>query len=110
MGRQERERKERQRITLEELAKNNPERFAFVWESKVRTYSDQIWRAANEVKREETYQIVERAQRELKRYGAAAVYPYGSWTKDVLENEACKALASAIDPRLYHLNQSIERS
>lgn len=109
MGKQARERKERQRLRMRDAAVNDPEHFALRWEGKLRGYVDDIWAARNSGKKA-VFSIARSAIRELSGLGEGAMDLYGSWTKALLENEACKAVASAVGPELYHLNRKLEKN
>lgn len=109
MGKASERRRRNRAHYLQRLAAANPADFRREWTKRVSSWANEAHQTAGRLKdRDGRYlksaaHVVERAMEELERVGDVAVALEGSRTREVLTHEASRAVASAVDGRLYRL-------
>jgi hypothetical protein len=109
MGKASERRRRNRAHYLQRLAKADPVDFRREWTKRLSSWADEAHQSAGRLRdRNGRYlksaaEVVERAMQELERVGDVAVALEGSYTREVLTHEASRAVAAAVDGRLYRL-------
>lgn len=107
MGKAAERRKERRRKFLSRLAQEDPERFEREWAKRIESWANEIWFYAKDGSMEVSpvFKIVDRAKEVLTECSEKAMELQYKETKDILENECCRALAPHIGKEIYRIGQ-----
>lgn len=107
MGKAAERRKRSRRIYLSKLAQDDPKRFEHQWAKRIESWADEIWISAQhgKIRGPAVFQIVNKAKKVLIECGDEAIKLQFTDTKEILENEYCRALSQHIGHEIYKLNQ-----
>jgi hypothetical protein len=107
MGKAAERRKRRRQMFLSGLAQENPERFEYEWDKRLKSWADEIWFFAKEgkIRAPALFDVADRAKKVLSDCGEKAMKLQFKETKDILENECCQALSPHIGREIYRINQ-----
>lgn len=110
------DRKNRKRAQyLAVLALVDHERFRREWQKRVQSWHADIWKRAGKLRDgygdpiPPAFGVIDVARRSLEQCQDAAAILEGWGSIEALTDEATKALAVQIDPRLHHLVQKLEK-
>lgn len=106
-----RQRKRRQEF-LARLAADSPTMFQREWAQRLESWGREVRRRAGRLCEKNgapvppAFEIVVLAMKELAGCGNQAVTLEGDATREVLADQCCRALAQAVDRRMYHLSNA----
>jgi hypothetical protein len=98
---------------LKELARQDTRIFLKEWQKRLDSWVDEIRRRGQHLRNEDqsderqawVFEVLEQAERLLTLCGPEVGRLVGAYTRDILIHECCKAVAFAIDPRMYSLSK-----
>lgn len=112
MGKASTRRKKRRQEYLGRLARENPKKFQSEWAKRLESWSEEAaYRAGRLTDRDGTpippaFTLVDDAIGELAACGEEAFELESEATEGVMNDACCKAVAAAVDRRMYRLSNS----
>lgn len=112
MGKASTRRKKRRQEYLGRLARENPTKFRSEWAKRLESWSEEADHRAGRLSDRDgnhippTFTLVADAISELAACGEEAFELESTATEDVMNDACCKAVATAVDRRMYRLSNA----
>lgn len=110
MSKHNRRRRNRRHVYLVRLAQENPKKFRREWTKRLESWAHEAKYRAEHITDDvgrpvlPSFQLVQYSLEELSAYGDDAIKLEAYDTKDIMIDVCCRAVAEAVDPRMYRLS------